>query len=201
MLTGHGSGFVVQPLIRRPLSPSFLGRCFSRKAQPLQKRDGFSPEFPFLRAYFMIFMIFRSSSLKMRVYFIISFILRGGSRGRVQGVRTHPPPWDYLRFSNTTGIAKKNYVVYWCWSRARDECTPLKNPGSTPDPWALSNFGLDFRLEYLSATIDRSPVVLGSANLSLNFIRVSFPLFQKHSPNSFSILLWSSNHRVVDNKN
>ena len=93
MLTGHGSGFVVQLLIRRPLSPSFLGRCFSRKVQPLQKRDGCSPEFPFLRAHFMIFMIFRSSSfLKMRVYFIIFFILRGG---------------DYLRFSNTTGIAKK----------------------------------------------------------------------------------------------
>ena len=50
--------------------------------------------------------------------------IRGGSRGRVQGVRTLP--WDDLRFSNTTGILpkKKNYVVYWCWSRARDECTP-----------------------------------------------------------------------------
>ena len=48
---------------------------------------------------------------------------RGGSRGRVQGVRT--PTWDDLQFSNTTGILqKKNYVVYWCWSRARDECTP-----------------------------------------------------------------------------
>ena len=51
--------------------------------------------------------------------------LQGGSRGRVQGVRTPPPP-DDLRFSNTTGILqkKKNYVVYWCGSRARDECTP-----------------------------------------------------------------------------
>ena len=45
-------------------------------------------------------------------------IFRGGSRGRVQGVR--PPPLDDLRFSNTTGILhkkkkkKKNYVVYWC---------------------------------------------------------------------------------------
>ena len=40
---------------------------------------------------------------------------RGGSRGRVQGVRT-PPPLDDLRFSNTTGILqkKKNYTVYWC---------------------------------------------------------------------------------------
>ena len=40
---------------------------------------------------------------------------RGGSRGRVQGVRTPPPPRDDLRFSYTTGILqKKNYVVYWC---------------------------------------------------------------------------------------
>ena len=29
---------------------------------------------------------------------------RGGSRGRVQEVRTPPPPRDDLRFSNTTGI-------------------------------------------------------------------------------------------------
>ena len=37
----------------------------------------------------------------------------------------HPPPWDDHQFSNTTGILqKKNFVVYWCWSRARDECTP-----------------------------------------------------------------------------
>ena len=50
---------------------------------------------------------------------------RGGSRGGAGGA--HPPfPWDHLRFSNTTGILpKKNYVVYWCWSRARDECTPF----------------------------------------------------------------------------
>ena len=34
-------------------------------------------------------------------------IRKGGSRGRVQGVRTSPPPWDDLRFSNTTGILQK----------------------------------------------------------------------------------------------
>ena len=42
---------------------------------------------------------------------------RGGSWGRVQGVRTPPPPRNDLRFSNTTGIQqkkKKNYVVYFC---------------------------------------------------------------------------------------
>ena len=32
-------------------------------------------------------------------------IIRGGSRGRVQGVRT-PPPWDDLRLSNTTGVLR-----------------------------------------------------------------------------------------------
>ena len=44
-----------------------------------------------------------------------AIINRGGSRGRVQGVRT-PPPWDDLRFSNTTSgiLQKNNYVVYWC---------------------------------------------------------------------------------------
>ena len=54
----------------------------------------------------------------------VYILFRGGSRGRVQGVRT--PPWDDLRFSNTTGILqnKKRSVVYWCWTRARDECTP-----------------------------------------------------------------------------
>ena len=51
---------------------------------------------------------------------------RGGSRGRVQGVRT-PPPYDDLRLSDTTGILqKKNCVVYWCWSTARDESPPPK---------------------------------------------------------------------------
>ena len=59
---------------------------------------------------------------------------RGGSRGRVQGVCTLP--WDYLRFSNTTGILQKNYVVYWCWSRARDECTPSQKK-SWIRPWEL----------------------------------------------------------------
>ena len=33
---------------------------------------------------------------------------KGGSRGKVQGVRTPPPPWDDLRYSNTTGTLQKN---------------------------------------------------------------------------------------------
>ena len=38
-------------------------------------------------------------------------LYRGGSRGRVQGVRT-PPPGDDLRFSNTTGILKKKTMWF-----------------------------------------------------------------------------------------
>ena len=37
--------------------------------------------------------------------------LRGGSRGRVHGVRT-PPPWDDLRFSNKTGIVPKKKTMW-----------------------------------------------------------------------------------------
>ena len=46
--------------------------------------------------------------------------------GACRGCAPSLPPWDDLRFSTTTGILpkKKNYVVYWRWSRARDECTP-----------------------------------------------------------------------------
>ena len=42
---------------------------------------------------------------------LIGVITRGGSRGRVQGVRT--PSWDDLRFSNTTGILQKNKKTVW----------------------------------------------------------------------------------------
>ena len=38
---------------------------------------------------------------------------RGGSRGRVQGVRTPPSPWDDLRFSNTTGILQKKKTMWF----------------------------------------------------------------------------------------
>ena len=46
---------------------------------------------------------------------------RGGSRGRVQGVRTLPPLRDDLWFSNTTGIMQKE-----------KKPSPKKNPGSAP---------------------------------------------------------------------
>ena len=57
------------------------------------------------------------------------------------GCRGCAPPRDDLRFSNTTGILKKkkNYVVYWCWSRARDECTPSWQK-SWIHLWAICHF-------------------------------------------------------------
>ena len=40
---------------------------------------------------------------------------RGGSRGRVQGVRTPPPPEMTCGFLiQLVFCIKKNYVVYWC---------------------------------------------------------------------------------------
>ena len=42
---------------------------------------------------------------KAAVFTDILSTYSGGSRGRVQGVRT--PPWDDLRFSNTTSILEQ----------------------------------------------------------------------------------------------
>ena len=60
---------------------------------------------------------------------------RGGSRGRVQGVRTPPPPRDDLRFSNTTGILQKE-TMWFIGVEVEQETSappPKKNPGSAPD--------------------------------------------------------------------
>ena len=57
---------------------------------------------------------------------------RGGSRGRVQGVRT--PPSDDLRFSNTTGILQKK-TMWFIGVEVQQETSappPKKNPGSAP---------------------------------------------------------------------
>ena len=56
--------------------------------------------------------------------------LRGRSRGRVQGVRT-PPPWDDLRFSNTTGILFIGVEV----EQVTSAPPPKKNPRSAPVTW------------------------------------------------------------------
>ena len=70
----------------------------------------------------------------MQLSFQPKLITRGGSRGRVQGVRT-PPPRDDLRFSNTTGILEKKNM-WFIGAEVEQETSappPKKNPGSTPD--------------------------------------------------------------------
>ena len=62
-----------------------------------------------------------------------SLLHRGGSRGRVQGVRT--PPWDDLQFSNTTGILQKKKTMWFIGVEVEQEKSappPKKNPGSAP---------------------------------------------------------------------
>ena len=87
---------------------------------PVHKNAKTGTNFPSIQPATLIELLIRPDA---SFFFLYHAIVRGGPRGRVQGVRTLP--WDDLRFSNTTGILhKKNYVAYWCWRRARDECTP-----------------------------------------------------------------------------
>ena len=62
-------------------------------------------------------------------------LLRGGSRGRVQGVPNSPPPRDDLRFSNATGILQKKKTMWFTGVEVEEETSappPKKNPGSAP---------------------------------------------------------------------
>ena len=55
--------------------------------------------------------------------------------GGWKGCAPPPPPWDDLRFTNTTGILqkKKNYVVYGVEVEQETSAPPSKkNPGSAP---------------------------------------------------------------------
>ena len=58
---------------------------------------------------------------------------RGGSRGRVQGVRTPPPPRDDLRFSNTTGILQKKKTMWFIGVEVEQE-TSAPPPKKILDP-------------------------------------------------------------------
>ena len=59
---------------------------------------------------------------------------RGGSRGKVPGVRT-PPPRDDLRFSKTTDILQK-YIYVYMWfigeEQERSAPPPKNNSGLAP---------------------------------------------------------------------
>ena len=68
---------------------------------------------------------------------------RGGSRGRVQGVRT--PPRDDLRFSNTTGIVQIKKTMWFIGVEVEQETIappPKKNPGSAPEMAQTSAYRL-----------------------------------------------------------
>ena len=89
---------------------------------------------------------FREIYRKIEILILItaeqSIIIRGGSRGRV-------PPWDDLRFSNTTGILQKKTL--WFIGVEVDQETsappPKKNPGSAPDysdSWSYSTVQLRY---------------------------------------------------------
>ena len=51
------------------------------------------------------------------------------------GCRGGAPPWDDLRFSNTTGILQKNKTMWFIGVEVEQETSappPKKNPGSAP---------------------------------------------------------------------
>ena len=71
---------------------------------------------------------------------------RGGSRGRVQGMRTPLlPPWDDLRFSNTTGILQKKKRFIGVEVEQETSAPPpkkildppLQSPNPLPSPFIL----------------------------------------------------------------
>ena len=91
-----------------------------------------------------------------------------------------PPPTPDMACSFLIQLVfckKKNYVVYWCWSRARDECTPpQKNPGSAPayrSPnlfWASLCFGLELSPFFQKNSFDSWYMVHFACILSLTKI-------------------------------
>ena len=64
--------------------------------------------------------------------------IRGGSRGRVQGVRPPPSPWDDLWFSNTTGILQKKQCGLLVLKYSKRRVHPLLKK-SWIRPWIWRN--------------------------------------------------------------
>ena len=67
---------------------------------------------------------------------------RGGSRGRVQGVRTPPEMTCGFLIQLVFCQKKKKKLVYWCWSQEQETSAPppKRNPGSAPDVNPNSRF-------------------------------------------------------------
>ena len=79
----------------------------------------------------------QGTSVKLvRMQSIVPIRSRGGSRGRVHGVRTPPPPpRDDLRFSNTTSIQQKKPMCFIGVEVEQETSAPppKKSPGSAPE--------------------------------------------------------------------
>ena len=78
--------------------------------------------------------------------------LGGGCRGCAP-----PPPEMTCGFLiQLVFCQKKNYVVYWCWSRADPETRappPKKNPGAAPERYAFFYFHLFHICRYQKITV------------------------------------------------
>ena len=85
---------------------------------------------------------------------MLLWLPRGGSRGRVQGVRT-PPPRDDLRFSNTTGILQKK-TMWFIGVEVEQETSaspPKKNSRSAPVAYPIFSFFLKFNYIQLHCSL------------------------------------------------
>ena len=65
---------------------------------------------------------------------------RGGSRGRVQGVRPPSPPRDDLRFSNTPGILQKKKIMWFTGVEVEQETSALHLKKILNPPLKISQF-------------------------------------------------------------
>ena len=97
---------------------------------PVHKNAKTGTNFPSIQPATLIELLIRPDA---SFFFLCQAIVRGGPRGRVQGVCTLP--WDDLRFSNTTGILHKKTTLLIGVEEEQETSAPPpeKNPGCAPD--------------------------------------------------------------------
>ena len=74
-------------------------------------------------------------------YPLHTILCRGRSRGRVQGGHTPPPPWDDLRFSDTTGILWEKKTMWFIGVEVEQETSapPPKKKSWIHPHFVISN--------------------------------------------------------------
>ena len=88
---------------------------------PVHKNAKTGTNFPSIQPATLIELLIRPDA---SFFFLCHAIVRGGPRGRVQGVCTLP--WDDLRFSNTTGILhKKTTLLIGVMKKSKRRVHPL----------------------------------------------------------------------------